>query len=225
MKVNVLAVLVVAGATSFLMSMENEKNYFKVSPGGNIPYTSSMGLESLCESASKVLEQGCDDAQKYGKGRVLFTLDEKQVLAKISAVRMEGYEHVRPGYIVKIKPWNKDELPDVSLLSDFPDMKRCRKLTFILSSECCIKTATIKTTEFVPMNSVSIDNIVGKNLFDLSPFKDSEFRVSLYNFLKNQRTYRERVTLQDKTFLAKYAVIEGYPLQDIYLKLKAMDNL
>jgi hypothetical protein len=116
-----IAMASVVCATGSLMSMEeNKKQYFLIDDISEyvLPYDENKPYLkdrlSLKKSARKVFKQGCNNARKYGKGQALFIIDNRQVLAKISLVDIEGDNCEYKGYfLVKIKPWNK-----VNLLGD-----------------------------------------------------------------------------------------------------------
>jgi hypothetical protein len=115
-----LGLLLMMFVTTSLMSMEeNKKQYFLMdyNSGYGLPYDKNKPYLKdrlpLNRYADKAFKQACEDACKRGKGQALFAIDNKQVLAKISSVRMAGFSSEDfPCLMIKIKPWNKVNLLD-----------------------------------------------------------------------------------------------------------------
>jgi len=110
----------------------------------------------------------------------------------------------------------------MSMLPEFPNMKDCKKLTFLLDSKHNIKKYTIKTKVKAPINKLT-----GQNLLELSPFKGSQVEDHIKQAYLQPATIRAVVKLENKKFLSKISPVVATQLELPYylVKLKPLNNL
>ncbi|HLJ30928.1 MAG TPA: hypothetical protein VKU36_00690 [Candidatus Babeliales bacterium] len=160
--------------------------------------------------------------------KVPYSLDALKFIAKITALKIGDAEY---NYFVEVKePKNKMkallfvECATGSLMSmspTLPEMKDCKKLTFLLDPKHDIATYSITTKFKIPINE-----LIGRNLFELSSFKGSQVEDHIKQAFLQPATIRAIVKIENKEFLSKVSpVVVGCGLPYKLLTLKSLEDL